>query len=49
MRPPEFDSSHPELFAAAERRNGQLTHPNAAGHRIRASWIENAAARAGLF
>jgi hypothetical protein len=48
-RPRQFDVATPSLYAAEERQAGALTHLNAAGHRARATWIEEAAARANLF
>lgn len=51
-RPAEFNVSNPSLYYSIEQANGNLTHLNAAGHRIRATWIENAiisATAAGKF
>jgi lysophospholipase L1-like esterase len=48
-RPQAFNVATPSLFAAEEQQSGGLTHLNAAGHRVRATWIEEAADGAGVF
>jgi lysophospholipase L1-like esterase len=48
-RPQAFNVATPSLFGADEQQSGGLTHLNAAGHRIRATWIEEAADSAALF
>lgn len=41
-RPPEFDTEHPDLYAATEREAGALVHLNPAGQRVRADWLGEA-------
>ena len=48
-RPAVFDAPSTTLFTASETAAGKQLHPNVAGQRAMADWIESAAASAGLF
>lgn len=48
-RPAAFDAPSTTLFTASDVATGTQLHPNVAGQRIYANWIESAASAAGLF
>lgn len=48
-RPPALNVADASLYGSSEVARGVMIHFNPAGQRVRATWIERAAANAGLF